>query len=471
MLGDNIKKYRKENNISQEALGEKLGVSRQSISLWENNQTQPSLENIVALAEIFNISTDDLLTRTKEENVEKVIVDDMSTSNDTPKKRTDRKFLIWILIAVCTILVAVVLLFLKPWASDSIIPIKPFSEDVDAIAEKESSVVKVLCYDHEGNESGTGSGFILFDEQTVITNYHVMEVAYTCKILINKEVSYNVDGILAYSEENDIAILSLENATGLQPLKIGKSVDVKKGENVTAIGSPLGIENVISQGVISGRINEDNIDSILFTAPISQGSSGGALFNNNGEVIGITYGSYEAGQNLNLAIPIETAEKLYSEKTTKISVDTIYKETHPYVNCLSEFADAIPVTFEDLKLYPERYKGKLVKIDTYISSMYTSNNFTWYYFANRENCSGNHSYDENQRLSSGITIPYTKVMVMSTSMVTSRCTYWDKDIKEYDNVVIIGTFDYAKIGDVGPITGFASKLEYGTIDVDIIYKK
>ena len=67
MLGDNIKKYRKENNISQEALGEKLGVSRQSISLWENNQTQPSLENIVALAEIFNISTDDLLTRTKEE--------------------------------------------------------------------------------------------------------------------------------------------------------------------------------------------------------------------------------------------------------------------------------------------------------------------------------------------------------------------------------------------------------------------
>ena len=61
MLSDNIKNYRKENNLSQDELAEKLGVSRQSISLWETGQTQPTLENIMALAKIFNVSSDVLL--------------------------------------------------------------------------------------------------------------------------------------------------------------------------------------------------------------------------------------------------------------------------------------------------------------------------------------------------------------------------------------------------------------------------
>jgi hypothetical protein len=299
-----------------------------------------------------------------------------------------------------------------------------------------------------------------------------MEEAYTCKILTNTEAYYNVDGIVAYSEESDIAILSLEKGTGLQPLKRGSSVDIEKGENVIAIGSPLGIENVISQGVISGKITEDNIESILFTAPISHGSSGGALFNNNGEVIGVTYGSYEDGQNLNLAMPIEIVEKLYSEKTAKINVDTIYKKAHPYVDYLSEYSNAIPVTFEALKLYPERYEGQLVKIDTYISSIYFGTATTRYYFSNREYCSGNNGYDDNLRTSSGVTIPYENVMVMSTGMVAPElCSYFDNTIKEYDNVVIIGVFDYGKVGEISHITGFASKVEYGSIDVDIIYKK
>ena len=61
MIADNIRNYRKANNMSQDELAEKLGVSRQSISLWENGQTQPTLDNIVALAKIFNITSDALL--------------------------------------------------------------------------------------------------------------------------------------------------------------------------------------------------------------------------------------------------------------------------------------------------------------------------------------------------------------------------------------------------------------------------
>lgn len=61
MLSDNIRHFRKQNNMSQDELAEKLGVSRQSVSLWENGQTQPTIENIIALSKLFNISSDALL--------------------------------------------------------------------------------------------------------------------------------------------------------------------------------------------------------------------------------------------------------------------------------------------------------------------------------------------------------------------------------------------------------------------------
>lgn len=70
MLGDNIRKYRKANHMSQDELAEKLQVTRQSVSLWETGQTQPSLDSVVALAKIFRVSTDALLTGEQSEPVE-----------------------------------------------------------------------------------------------------------------------------------------------------------------------------------------------------------------------------------------------------------------------------------------------------------------------------------------------------------------------------------------------------------------
>ena len=79
MLGDNIRKYRKLNNMSQDDLAEKLNVTRQSISLWENGQTQPTIENIIAIAEVFGVATDDILkTKTTIEN------DDNTVDNALP---------------------------------------------------------------------------------------------------------------------------------------------------------------------------------------------------------------------------------------------------------------------------------------------------------------------------------------------------------------------------------------------------
>lgn len=108
MLGDNIRKHRKLNNMSQDELAEKLNVTRQSISLWENGQTQPSLENIVALAKLFKVSTDELLVSDKTS---------LPTSNtvtaqkpDDPKNKTKIFFLILGVVIAIAVLATVVLL-------------------------------------------------------------------------------------------------------------------------------------------------------------------------------------------------------------------------------------------------------------------------------------------------------------------------------------------------------------------------
>ena len=77
MLGDNIKKFRKDFGISQEELAEKLGVTKQNIASWESNETQPSLDSIIAISKMFNVSTDMLLV----EN-ESVIADDTAKNKD-----------------------------------------------------------------------------------------------------------------------------------------------------------------------------------------------------------------------------------------------------------------------------------------------------------------------------------------------------------------------------------------------------
>ena len=108
MLSDNIRNYRKANHMSQDELAEKLDVTRQSISLWETGQTQPSLDKIVALAKLFNISTDTLLTGGDIKPVYKE-----STSVPSNKTSKGKKFIIVFLI--CFVLIGVLLATVLLW--------------------------------------------------------------------------------------------------------------------------------------------------------------------------------------------------------------------------------------------------------------------------------------------------------------------------------------------------------------------
>ena len=187
-----------------------------------------------------------------------------------------------------------------------------FSDDPTAISVASQSVVKLNCYDKNGDLYATGSGFACFTDNVIVTNYHVIEGGvYSIEASTEDGNTFDITYVLATDEAKDIAILGTSTPHNLALLQPGNSDDLQKGEKVVAVGSPLGLLNSVSTGVFSGYTDENGMGVLQFTASISSGSSGGALFNDAGEVLGITFASYEAGQNLNLAIPIEQAEYIY----------------------------------------------------------------------------------------------------------------------------------------------------------------
>ena len=176
--------------------------------------------------------------------------------------------------------------------------------DADAIYKKNSpAVVVVVAIDGEGRPVGQGSGFIVREDGAVVTNYHVISMASDVKIKIGWKI-LDVEGVLHADPENDLAIVKMEGK-GYPKVKIGDADKLKVGEKIYVIGSPQGLENTISEGILSGIRELGREHKILqMTAPISPGSSGGPLFNSSGEAVGVATFLIAETQNLNFAMPI-----------------------------------------------------------------------------------------------------------------------------------------------------------------------
>ena len=139
----------------------------------------------------------------------------------------------------------------------------------------------------------------------IATNLHVIEgvfKGYVKPVGIDK--TYRIEGIVAMDSRQDLALIKVSNISA-PILPIGKSDKVQVGESVYVAGNPIGfLEGTFSNGIVSG-VREFRVGSqrIQITAPISEGSSGGPVLNNKGEVIGVAVSTITAGQNLNFAIP------------------------------------------------------------------------------------------------------------------------------------------------------------------------
>lgn len=187
-------------------------------------------------------------------------------------------------------------------------------------AQCSPAVFFVEVYDEAGEILGTGSGFFLNSSGLAVTNYHVLDGATRAVITTSDtQQKYEVKGIYDFDKQNDWVVMQVDG-TGFKSIDIGSADTVQGGATVFAIGSPRGLQNTISQGLISNPSRElDGVYYIQTSAPISPGSSGGALINRFGQVIGITSAGFTNGQNLNLAMPITVIENYTTSELRPIS--------------------------------------------------------------------------------------------------------------------------------------------------------
>lgn len=177
---------------------------------------------------------------------------------------------------------------------------------VPNIESIKNSVVMIEIYDEEGELTATGSGFSAYEKDWIITNFHVIEGASSILVITDEKKEYAVTDIVIFNKKEDLAIVKIDG--NLNNLELGNGNKVKTKDKVTAIGSPMGEKNTISEGIIS---NTDEEDVIRITTPISHGSSGGVLLNDKNQVIGITSAGYDDAQNLNFAINVNVLKEMY----------------------------------------------------------------------------------------------------------------------------------------------------------------
>jgi hypothetical protein len=152
--------------------------------------------------------------------------------------------------------------------------------------------------------SGLGTGFVVSRDGKIATNLHVIGSAQEATVVLADKREFKDVEVMAVDDQHDLIVLRI-GAKNLIPLPLGDSAKVKAGERVVAIGNPLGLDYTISDGLVSAvREVTPQLTVLQISAPISPGSSGGPLFNERGEVIGISTLIVTQGQNLNFGMPV-----------------------------------------------------------------------------------------------------------------------------------------------------------------------
>ncbi len=202
-------------------------------------------------------------------------------------------------------------------SADGLTPAQVYAKSVDGIVAISASV--------RGNVMGqqgtsAGSGFIISEDGYVVTNYHVIEGATGITVTLHNGQEYAAE-VSGYDDTNDVALLKIE-AQGLNALKTGSSDALIVGDQVVAIGNPLGeLTSTMTVGYVSGKdrvITTDGvrINMIQTDAAINSGNSGGPLLNMKGEVVGITTAKYSGTtssgasiEGISFAIPMDDVWK------------------------------------------------------------------------------------------------------------------------------------------------------------------
>ena len=190
-----------------------------------------------------------------------------------------------------------------------------YAKNVQSVVLIEATVTAEL-YGQTTTGVSSGSGFILTEDGYVVTNFHVVEGATSVQVGLHDGSAYPA-ALVGYDSTNDLAVLKIE-ATGLDPVALGSSDDLIVGDQVVAIGNPLGeLTATLTVGYVSAKERTINTDGTILNmiqtdAAINSGNSGGPLFNMKGQVVGITTAKYSGSsssgatiEGIGFAIPLD----------------------------------------------------------------------------------------------------------------------------------------------------------------------
>jgi serine protease Do len=171
---------------------------------------------------------------------------------------------------------------------------------------------------------GLGSGFFLNEDGYLITNFHVIEGETEISVEVYHQKNGQLDRetykqvkIIAINKFHDLALLHIEDkgAPKFKPVTLGSADALNVGDGVFAIGSPLGLERTVTQGILSTKTRQLEGELYLQTsAQINPGNSGGPLFNLAGEVVGVTNMKITFGEGLGFAIPVELVKSFLDHR-------------------------------------------------------------------------------------------------------------------------------------------------------------
>lgn len=196
---------------------------------------------------------------------------------------------------------------------------KPASAILD---ENRNSVAVIVA---AGNTSlKLGTGFFVRSTGLLLTNFHVVEGMDLVGVKVpgGDEVLW-AKKATGFDPDNDLVLLEVET-TPRKPVSVGDSDRAQVGEQIVVVGNPEGLEQTVSNGLLSGIREIDGRKLFQISAPISEGSSGSPVFNTRGEVIAVVVSSLESGQNLNFAVPINYAKPLLN-LTKEVEISALPK--------------------------------------------------------------------------------------------------------------------------------------------------
>jgi tetratricopeptide (TPR) repeat protein len=254
--------------------------------------------------------------------------------------------------------------------------------DLQALAKKARPAVMLLVVsDSKGNEIATGTGFLISSDGKLITNCHVVRDAASAVAKAENGGIFSVKGILAADPKRDLVILQLQGKE-FPCLALSSSAMVEAGTRIAVIGSPLGLEGTISDGIVSAARDLPDQGTLLqVTAAISPGSSGSPVLNSKGEVIGVIVSTQPGGQALNFAVPVAAARNLATKTQTDkpiqplnnafpAEIDRIFTDQHYQAFwaawATENYVEALQHAKELVRLYPDSSEAFMTLGESYV---------------------------------------------------------------------------------------------------------